>query len=168
MPKRGAIPFSASLSSVARVHGRLRLGEHSRIDDFCVLSGDIRVGRYVHIACGCSLIGDIELGDYSNLSGGVRIYAKSDCYTGEWMTNPTVPAVYTRVDERPVRLGKHAIVGANAVILPGVVIGEGAAIGAQAIITKDVEPWAIVVGRNQKVGVRSQRLLELEAQLCAS
>jgi galactoside O-acetyltransferase len=84
------------------------------------------------------------------------------------MTNPTVPAVYTRVDERPVRLGKHAIVGANAVILPGVVIGEGAAIGAQAIITKDVEPWAIVVGRNQKVGVRSQRLLELEAQLCAS
>lgn len=152
------------ISRRASVYGRLTLHETARVDDFVVLSGNVRIGRHVHVACHCSLIGDIELEEFSGLSGGVRVYAKSDDYSGEWMTNPTVPAHLTRVDVRPVRICRHAIVGANAVILPGVTVGEGAAVGAGALITKDVPPWAIVVGRNKVIGQRSRRLLELEAQ----
>ena len=153
------------ISEKASLYGDVRVDPTSRIDDFAVLSGQIRIGQYVHIACHCSLIGSIEMQEFSGLSGGVRIYAKSDDYSGEWMTNPTVPPELTRVNSEPVRIGRHAIVGANAVILPGVTVGEGAAVGAGALITKDVPPWAIVVGRNQVIGERKRRVLELECEL---
>lgn len=150
------------ISSRASLYGDVQVDPTSRIDDFAVLSGEITVGPYVHIACHCSLIGNIEMQAFSGLSGGVRVYAKSDDYSGEWMTNPCVPPELTRVNSKPVRIGRHAIVGANAVLLPGVTVGEGAAIGAGAMITKDVPPWSIVVERNKVIGKRSQRLLELE------
>jgi acetyltransferase-like isoleucine patch superfamily enzyme len=153
------------ISLRASIYGAVTVDPSSRIDDFAVLSGEITVGRCVHIACHCSLIGEIVLEDFSGLSGGVRIYAKSDDYSGEWMTNPTVPAHLARVDARPVRIGRHAIVGANAIILPGVTVGEGAAIGAAALITKDVLAWAIVVGRNEVIGERKRRVLQLETEL---
>jgi acetyltransferase-like isoleucine patch superfamily enzyme len=153
------------ISPRASLYGDIQISDSSRIDDFVVLSGDIVIGRYVHIACHCTLIGDIEMQDFSGLSGGVRIYAKSDDYSGEWMTNPCVPSRLTRVDARPVRIGRHAIVGANAVILPGVTVGEGAAIGAGALITKDVPAWTVVVGRNKVIGGRNRRVLQLETEL---
>jgi acetyltransferase-like isoleucine patch superfamily enzyme len=150
------------ISQKASLYGDVRVHPSSRIDDFAVLSGTIIIGRCVHIACHCSLIGEIELGDFSGLSGGVRIYSRSDDYSGEWMTNPCVPSHLTRVDARPVRIGRHAIVGANAVILPGVTVGEGAAIGSGAMITRDVPSWAVAVGRNKVIGERSRRVLDLE------
>ena len=156
---------TARLSKLASLYGDLTMGAASRIDDFCVLSGRIVVGRHVHIGCACSLIGDIELEDFAGLSGGVRLYARSDDYSGEHMTNPTVPAAYTQVHQAPIRIGRHAIIGANSVILPGVTIGEGAAVGAQALITRDVAPWSVVAGKGLVVGERSRRLLELEQQL---
>jgi len=153
------------ISTRASIYGAVTVDPSSRIDDCAVLSGAITVGRYVHIACHCSLIGEIVLEDFSGLSGGVRIYAKSDDYSGEWMTNPCVPAHLTRVDARPVRIGRHAIVGANAVILPGVTMNKGAAIGSGALITKDVPAWSIVVGRNKVIGERKRRVLDLEGEV---
>jgi galactoside O-acetyltransferase len=154
------------ISPKASLYGDVQIDDTSRVDDFCVLSGTIVIGHHVHIACGCSLIGQVTMEPFSGLSGGVRVYGKSDDYTGRWMTNPTVPARLTKVDERPVIIERHAIVGANAVILPGVTIGEGAAVGAQAVITKDVPPWTIVIERNKVIGQRRRDLLELEKQ-CA-
>jgi dTDP-4-amino-4,6-dideoxy-D-glucose acyltransferase len=153
------------ISEKASVYGDVTVDPSSRVDDFCVLSGHIVIGRYVHLSCHTSIIGDVVMEDFSGLSGGVRIYAKSDDYSGEWMTNPTVPKHLTNVDIRPVRICKHAIVGANSVILPGVTIGEGAAVGANSVIRKDVEPWTIVVGTGKVIGERKKRCLELECEL---
>ena len=47
---------------------------------------------------------------------------------------------------KPVRVHKHADVGTNAVILPGVTVGEGAIVGAGAVVTGDVAPYAVVAG----------------------
>jgi maltose O-acetyltransferase len=56
---------------------------------------------------------------------------------------------------RPVRLKKAVWIGYGALILPGVTIGEGAIVGAGAVVTKDVEPGAIVGGNPAHViGVR--------------
>jgi len=153
------------ISQKASIYGDVFVDETSRIDDFCVLSGNITIGRYVHISCHASIIGDVIVEDFCALSGGVRVYAKSDDYSGEWMTNPTVPSEFTNVDMRPVTIGKHAIVGANSVILPGVTIGEGAAVGACSIIKKDVKPWTIVVGTGKVIGTRKKRCLDLECEL---
>ena len=153
------------ISSRASLYGAVIVNPSSRVDDFAVLSGAITIGRNVHVSCHATLIGEISVGDFAAVSVGARIFARSDDYSGEWMTNPTVPAHLTCVDARPVLIGRHAIVGANAVILPGVTVGEGAAIGAGALITRDVPAWAIVVGRNKVIGERKRRVLELECEL---
>lgn len=74
----------------------------SRIDEFCVLlagTGGIVIGNNVHIAVFCSLIGKevIKINDFANLSSRVSIYSSSDDYSGEYMTNPTIPSHLTNV-----------------------------------------------------------------------
>ena len=58
-------------------------------------------------------------------------------------------------DFEQVKIGKFVIVGTNTAILPDVTIGEGVAIAANSLITKDLEPWGIYVG-NKKVGMRNK------------
>lgn len=164
------------VSTKASIYGasRISLGAHSRIDDFCVLSageGGIQIGRNIHIAIMCSLIGKgrIELHDFVNLSSRVSIYSSSDDYKGEYLTNPTVPEEFTHVDHRPVVLERHVIVGSGSVILPGVTIGEGTAVGALCLVAKDLEAFGIYAGSPLKrIKARSRRLLELERQYLAT
>lgn len=160
------------ISEKASIYGasRIHIGDHVRIDDFCILSagaGGIRLGSFIHIACFCSLIGQekIEMEDYSGLSSRVAVYSSSDDYTGNAMTNPMVPAEFTKVDHRPVHIGRHCIVGAGAVILPGVMMGEGAAVGALALVIKSCEAFGIYSGVPAKlIRSRDRKLLDLEAQ----
>jgi acetyltransferase-like isoleucine patch superfamily enzyme len=57
-----------------------------------------------------------------------------------------IPIVQTALEIRPVRIEAWADIGVNAVILPGVTVGRGAIVGAGAVVTKDVPPFAIVAG----------------------
>lgn len=149
--------------------GAIELGSHVRIDDFCVLSagaGGISIGSFVHIAVHASMIGmgRISLDDYSGVSSRVSIYSSNDDYSGEHLTNPMVPEVHRGVTTADVLVGRHAIIGAGAIVLPGVTIGEGAAIGALSLVRGDCEPFCIYAGvPARRVNRRSRRLLELEA-----
>ncbi len=128
---------------------KIEIGDNVRIDDFCILSGSIALGRYVHIAAYCGLFAageKITLENYSGLSSRVSIYASSDDYLGNGMTNPTIPSEFTHVHNAPVLLHEHVIVGAGSVILPGVTLGTGAAVGALSLVTGDCRPWTIYSG----------------------
>ena len=57
------------------------------------------------------------------------MYSQRDAYTGETMTNPTVPTQFKNERRARVVLGRHSIVGANSVVFPGVEMGEGTAVG---------------------------------------
>jgi acetyltransferase-like isoleucine patch superfamily enzyme len=57
-----------------------------------------------------------------------------------------VPIIQTDLKIRPVRIGAWADIGVNAVILPGVTVGKAAIVGAGAVVTRDVPPFAVVVG----------------------
>lgn len=148
--------------------GRIKIGSNVRIDDFCVLSageGGIEIGSYVHIAVGATLIGagKITLSDFSNISSRVSIYSSNDDYSGASLTNPTVPDKYKNVVHAPVILGRHAIVGSGAVVLPGIKIGEGAAVGALSLVTKDCEEFVVYAGNPAKrIKERKRDLLLLE------
>ena len=152
----------------------MRLGRHVRIDDFCVLSagsGGIVLGDYVHVAVYTSLIGQgrIALADFSGLSSRVAVYSSNEDYSGAHLTNPTVPAAYTGVTHADVAIGKHAIVGAGAVILPGVTIHEGAAVGALSLVNRDCEAFGVYSGVPAKrIAARKRDLLELELRLRAA
>lgn len=150
----------------------LEIGNHVRIDDFTTISGRIVLGDYIHIAQFCGLYGGgegIYMDDFSGLSSRVVIYAVSNDYSGESLTNPTVPEKYKKTDkEMAVHLGRHVIVGTTSVILPGVTIGEGSSVGALSLCSKSLEPWGVYVGSPaRRVKERSKKLLELEKELRA-
>ncbi len=130
--------------------GALSIGDHSQIDDFAFLNAGklCRIGRFVHIASFVSVIGggEFTIDDFSGLSAGCRVITGSDDYTGPFLTNPTVPPEFANPRLSHVRIGRHVIVGTNAVIFPGVTIGEGAAIGACAVVRRDVPPWGVYTG----------------------
>jgi galactoside O-acetyltransferase len=150
----------------------IAIGDSVIIDDFVFIMGgkSTRIGSFVHIASFTSITGGGELvmEDFTGLSGGVRVYTGNEDYSGGCLTNPSVPYPYRLPTRSFVHIRKHAIIGANTVILPGVVIGEGAAIGANSLVTKDCEPWKIYAGSPAKaIKTRPQdKILELEAQLC--
>lgn len=148
----------------------LEIGSHVRIDDFTTISGKVVLGNYIHIAQFCGLYGGEEgiyLEDFSGLSSRCVIYATSNDYSGNSLTNPMVPAKYKTTDKNAaVHLGRHVIVGCMSLILPGVVIGEGSSIGAMSLCSKSLEPWGVYAGIPVKrVKERSKKLLELEKDL---
>jgi len=152
----------------------IALGNNVRIDDFCVFSaglGGIIVGDYVHIAVGCTLIGagKITISDFSTLSSRVAIYTSNDDYSGATMTNPTVPSQYTGVIHANVFLDIHVIVGSGSVILPGVTLERGVAVGALSLIKKDCKEFGMYAGIPARlITERKRNLLELERQFLAS
>jgi len=151
--------------------GRISIGSHVRIDDFCVLSagkGGIQIGDYVHIAVYSSLIGAgrIDIGDFTNLSSRVSLYSSNDDYSGRCLTNPTVPERFTGVTHEDVFIGKHVIVGSGCVLLPGARLEEGTAIGALSLVKNECQSFGIYVGvPARRIGERKRDLLELEKQL---
>jgi galactoside O-acetyltransferase len=152
----------------------ISIGDHVRIDDNTAIvaaSGEVELGSFIHIGGGCHLsgAGNIRLEDFSGLSQGVRIYSVSDDYSGNTMTNPMVPGQYTGARSSPVRLCRHVIVGSGSVILPGVEIGEGSAVGALSLVRKSLPAWGIYSGSPAKrIAERSKLLLELEKEFLNS
>lgn len=165
-----SVAENALISRSASIYGasRIEIGAHTRIDDFCVLSageGGISIGRNIHIAVMALIIGKgrIELQDFCGLSSRVSVYSSNDDYSGKYMTNPTIPEVFTNVDVRDVTIERHVIIGTGSVILPGVIVGEGTAIGSGSLVRKSLGSFGIYAGSPLKrLSDRSQDLLELE------
>ena len=151
---------------------KIIIGNNVRIDDFCILSGKIIIGNYVHIAARTYLYGGelgIEIADFSNISSHCAIYAVTDDYKGEGMTNPLIPEKYKKTYQKKVILCKHVIVGTGSVILPGVILSEGTAVGAMTLINKDTKPFCIYAGIPAKIiGKREKKILELEKLMQAN
>jgi galactoside O-acetyltransferase len=166
-----SIGNNVQISDRASLYGitRIALGNNVRIDDFCVLAaglGGIVIGNHVHIAVGSTLIGagKITVSDFSGLSSRVSIYSSSDDYSGATLTNPTVPSRYTGATHADVFLGKHVIVGSGSVILPGVTMEDGVAIGALSLINKQCLAFGIYSGNPaRRISERRRDLLKLEA-----
>jgi len=150
---------------------RISIGDNSRIDDFCVLSGRVEVGRNVHIAVFCNVAGGragVRMDDFSALAYGCHVIAQSDDYSGNAMTGPTVPSKYKNETSARITIGKHALMGTNTVVLPGVTIHDGVSSGAGTLFIRSPEAWTIYVGSPARaLGPRSQAILALERQYLA-
>jgi galactoside O-acetyltransferase len=150
---------------------RIWVGDHVIIDDFALVipGAASAIGSYVHIASFCSITGGgaFFLEDFSALSAGCRLVTGSDDFKGPSLTNPTVPAEFKNVRRSYVRLGRHALLGTNTVVLPGVTIGEGATVGANSLVTRDLEPWTVNIGTPARAVKARPRhaILDLERQL---
>lgn len=108
----------------AWIIGEPTIGEGTWIGPFTIVdgSGGLTIGR------GC------------DISTGAQIYTHAStkrCVSGR---------TYPDVDRAPTVLGDHVFIGANAVVQMGVTIGDGAAVSAGAVVTKDVPPGILVSG----------------------
>lgn len=167
---------NVQISDRASFYGvsRIAIGSDVRIDDFCVVSagdGGVIFGNYIHVAVFSCMIGSgrISLGDFSNISSRVAIYSSSDDFSGSSMTNPTVPDTYKNVKHADVSIGRHVVVGSGSVILPGVSLEDGVAVGALSLIKNDCEAFSIYAGNPaRKIKERNRDLLELEKYFLAT
>lgn len=151
---------------------QIEIGDYSRIDDFCVVSGKVKIGRNVHITPQCLVAGGIPglvIEDFVALAYGVKVFTQSDDYSGLTMTNSTVPKKYKKEIMAAVIIGKHSIIGAGSIIMPGVRVSEGNSIGANSLLLTSTESWSIYVGSPaKKIKDRKKDLLEFENQYLES
>jgi len=117
-----------------------------RHDGHCVIGAHTWIGPQAYFDCR-----DLELGEYVGWGPGAKVLGSE--HTG---LPVDVPIIQTDLVIRPVRVGRGADIGVNAVLLPGVQVGESAIVGAGAVVTKDVPAYAIVAGVPAKL-LRSRR-----------
>lgn len=144
----------------------IEIGDFSRIDDFCVVSGSVKIGRNVHITPQCLIAGGrpgVVLEDFVTLAYGCTVFSQSDDYSGATLTNSTIPKAFKNERFASVKISKHSIVGARGVIMPGVELREGTAVGANSLVLESTEAWSIYVGSPaKKIKDRNKGLLNLE------
>ena len=159
---------NVKISDKAAIYGaeKIRIGDNSRIDDFCVVSGRISMGRNVYIGPLCLVAGGepgITFEDFTTLAYHAQVFSQSDDYSGATMTNPTVPSAYKSEIKEAVRLERHSIVGAGGIVGPGVTLAEGTSVGTGGVVLRSTEPWTIYAGVPAvKLKDRRRDLLSLE------
>jgi putative colanic acid biosynthesis acetyltransferase WcaF len=84
----------------------------------------------------CYNVATVTLGACATVSQYSHLCAATHDYTD--LTLPLVP--------KPISVGAHAWICADAFIGPGVTVGDGAVVGARSSVFKDVEPWTVVAG----------------------
>lgn len=110
-----------------------------------VLANHCNVGRYNYIACNC-VLNNVDIGNYCSIGPAVQIGGMEHPYweisTSAWLG---------RCISKRTLLGDDVWIGAGSIIKQGITIGNGAVIGANSFVNKDVPPYAIVFGSPAKV-----------------
>ncbi len=138
---------SAEVSEGAQVGDGCRIWNQAQIREGVKLGAGCIVSKNVYIDAGVTVGSGVKIQNNVNLYHGVTV--EDDVFLGPSMTftNDLEPRAFNEdwaVTETLVKKG--ASIGANATIRCGVVIGEYAMVGAGSVVTKDVAPYALVVG----------------------
>jgi dTDP-4-amino-4,6-dideoxy-D-glucose acyltransferase len=149
------------------------LGSHVRIDCFAVVTAGpsvVQIDSFTHIAAHAYISGaqgGVHLGYGVGVSPFVAMYSAVEDYTSGSLVNPCVPVDLRTVSVGPVTIGRHAVIGSTSVLLHGVEIGEGAAVGALSLVSRRVRPFEVVHGNPiRRTGRRDQgKMLSLDAEL---
>lgn len=143
-----------SISGNPKIH----IGDDVRLSGMILISTgrifpdpELRIGNRTFIGHGSSfsVAKSIEVGDDVLIAAG--------CWISDYSAHPIDPdkrvaGLQIEPDEvRPVRIGNRVWLGARAIVLPGVTIGDDAVVGAAAVVTKDVPPGCICVGNPGRI-----------------
>ena len=128
---------------------KFSLGDYSVIESFACINnavGDIIIGDHTRIGLHNTIIGPVTIGSHVNLAQGITVTA----------LNHNFEDSDKRIDEQgvsttPVIIEDDIWIGANAVILPGVTIGNHSVVAAGAVVTKNVPPHSLVAGVPAKI-----------------
>lgn len=128
---------------------KFSLGNCSVIESFSCINnavGDVIIGDHTRIGLHNTVIGPVSIGSHVNLAQGITITALNHNFENKEQRIDS-----QGVSTNPVILGDDIWIGANAVVLPGVSIGNHAVVAAGAVVTKDVPPHSLVAGVPAKI-----------------
>jgi UDP-2-acetamido-3-amino-2,3-dideoxy-glucuronate N-acetyltransferase len=139
----------------------VNIGEGTKIWHFSHIQSGAVVGKKCSIGQNVNIANNVKIGNYVKIQNNVSVYEGVEledyvfCGPSMVFTNIKVPR-----SEFPQKgsefyaktlVKKSASIGANATILCGITIGEYAMIGSGAVVTKDVPPYALVVGNPGRI-----------------
>ena len=134
------------------------IGLGTKVWQFCVVLPEAKIGADCNICSHVFIENDVIVGDRVTVKCGVQLWdglrVEDDVFIGPNVTfcNDKNPRSKQHFEVAPrTVLKKGASIGANATILPGIIIGEGAMVGAGAVVTKDVPEGVTVVGNPARV-----------------
>lgn len=125
------------------------LGDYSVVESYSCINnavGDVIIGDHTRVGLHNTVIGPVTIGNHVNLAQGITVTALNHNFADNNL----------RIDEQGVStnlvtIGDDIWIGANAVILPGVTIGNHSVVAAGAVVTKDVPPHTLVGGVPAKI-----------------
>lgn len=131
----------------------INIGGNTRIWQFVVILPGAKIGTDTNICAQVFIENDVIIGDRVTIKNGVQLWdglrVEDDVFIGPnvTFTNDKLPRSKDYPDKFPLTtVEKGSSIGAGAVILPGLVIGKKAMVGAGAVVTRNVPHRAIVVG----------------------
>jgi acetyltransferase-like isoleucine patch superfamily enzyme len=113
------------------------------VDVICHPEGDMRIADLVHISRGCVIVcgaSALSIGDHTIIGEYTSIRNSN---------HGTARGQFIREQSElcePIHIGRDVWIGRGCAVLAGVTIGDGAVIGANSVVTRDVEPYAVVAG----------------------
>ncbi|HED1181001.1 TPA: N-acetyltransferase [Campylobacter jejuni] len=130
------------------------IGKNTNIWQFCVVLPNAKIGDNCNICSHCFIENDVVIGDNVTIKCGVQIWdgitIEDNVFIGPNVTfcNDKYPKSkqYPKEFLKTI-IKKGASIGANATILPGVIIGENAVIGGGAIVTKILQPIQLIIAK---------------------
>lgn len=137
----------------------MRIDDESKILDFTFIDGkEVFIGKYTIITWQCLIEGRMKtiIGNRCFIGPGTKILSSTYKFQG-FYTCEFLPDECHDTEWGDVVINDDAYIGANSVIMPGVTIGEGALVGSNSFVNKDLEPWSIYVGSPvKKIGERKK------------
>lgn len=109
------------------------------------------MGDYCHISANCTFLGGngtVSMGNFVNIAPGCRFVTAGHDYRFGGLNGPSIPDEFKGDSESgDIVLADHVLIGANSVILPGVKLPEGVAIGALSLVKNMAyRPWSLYAG----------------------
>ena|SRR5688572_19334663 len=128
--------------------GRVEIGAHTLLepDVWITAPGDARIrigeGCFLNISAMVASVELVEIGDHCMLANGCFVTDGNHRFD-----DPTRPVPWQGFETHgPTRIGDNTWLGAHVVVTSGVTIGERCVIGANSVVTKDVEPFTVAAG----------------------
>lgn len=151
---------------VLKFSKKLKIFFLARMHNQSIITEGIKIGRHSYgIKAGTILfvksdtLPNVEIGNFCSFAEGVKLLVNLDHNLNYPSTFP-FKTLFLRNSERlnkdatskgPIKIGHDVWIGQDSIVLSGVEIGTGAVIGAGAVVTKDIPPYAVAVGVPAKV-----------------
>lgn len=134
------------------------IGEGTRVWQYSIVLSEARIGKECNICAHVFIENNVVIGNRVTVKSGVQLWdgitLEDDVFVGPnaTFTNDLFPRSKQYPDSyKKTVVEKGASIGANATILAGIKIGKHAMVGAGSVVTKDVPPYAIVVGNPARI-----------------